>query len=146
MRASVSGVVNLFIVTVFIIIISSLLLFNVSYTKAYRVKNKIITTYEQYEGNCGQKSFTPMSTSCQKMIESYEKNLGYSITNMRKQEKGEWCDPDLGYCVITTPAKGKNAYKYKIRTEIDVRFPLIDKILGIGKFTVSGETHTIYRQ
>ena len=50
MRDAFGGLVNIVIIVVFLVLVSGLLAFNVNYTKAYRVKNKIITTLEQYEG------------------------------------------------------------------------------------------------
>lgn len=142
MKASFGGILNLFLIVAFIVIISSLLLFNVSYAKAFRVKNKIITTYEQYEGFCGEK--------CNRIIKNYEDSLGYRINTrmVADSSKGEKCVQELGYCVIRNQAKGINknevAYTYTIRTEINVRFPLIQDIIGLGVFKVSGVTKTIY--
>lgn len=144
MKASIGGVVNLFLLALFVIIIFSLIFFNLNYAKAFKVKNFIITKYEQYEGNC-----TSKSTICQREIEDYEKRIGYRITGRMVQNGTEECIQELGYCVIKDFAKGvdqskETAYVYKIRTEIDVRFPLIDEIIGTGVFKVSGETKAIY--
>ena len=143
MRASIGGIVNLFLVTIFIIIVSSLLLFNVSYAKSYRVKNKIITTYEQYEGNC------EANTACQREIKAYEDRLGYNVTRamIPNAAENEDCYQDLGYCASrqksATYRNNKKAYTYRIRTEVKVRFPFIDDILGVGTFRISGKTKEI---
>lgn len=143
MRASIGGIVNLFLIMIFIVIISSLLLFNVSYAKAYRVKNKIITTYEQYEGNCGN------NTACHRQIKQYEDGIGYNVTKelVADQAQNEVCYQDLGYCAIRQVAanyKGnKKAYTFRIRTEVKVRFPFVEDILGVGKFAISGKTKEI---
>lgn len=150
MKASFGGIMNLFIIVTFIIIISSFLLFNISYAKAFRVKNKIITTYEQYEGNCESSN-----SACYKIIKNYEDRLGYNLKEpMQSTSQDEKCVDELGYCYTTIIAnnsdfykkKGFKAYSYKIRTEINIRFPLVENILGIGTFKVSGETHTIYKK
>ena len=52
MRDAFGGVTNLVIIVVFLTLVSGYLAFNVNYTKAFRVKNKIISTFEQYEGVC----------------------------------------------------------------------------------------------
>ena len=141
MRASIGGIVNLFMIAVFIVLISSFLLFNVSYAKSYRVKNKIIETYEQYEGNCRS-----TNSSCYKKIKEYEDMIGYNLkTNISNTQDGqEYCVDDLGYCALEI-SEGNNAYTYRIRTEISVRFPLIENIMGIGKFKIVGLTKTIYK-
>ena len=46
MRDAIGGVVNITIIVTFLVIVSGYLAFNVNYTKAFRVKNKIITTIE----------------------------------------------------------------------------------------------------
>ena len=56
MRDAFGGIVNISMIVVFLVIVSGYLAFNVSYTKAFRVKNKIITTIEQYEGLCDEDS------------------------------------------------------------------------------------------
>ena len=43
MRDALGGIVNITIIVVFLVIVSGYLAFNVNYTKAFRVKNKIIT-------------------------------------------------------------------------------------------------------
>ena len=52
MRDAFGGIVNLSMIVIFLVLVCGYLAFNVNYTKAFRVKNYIITTMEQYEGNC----------------------------------------------------------------------------------------------
>ena len=52
MRDAFGGIANIVVIVVFLVIVSGYLAFNVNYTKAFRVKNKIISTFEQFEGNC----------------------------------------------------------------------------------------------
>ena len=49
MRDAFGGLMNMVIIVVFLVLVSGYLAFNVNYTKAFRVKNKIITKIEQYE-------------------------------------------------------------------------------------------------
>ncbi len=146
MRASIGGIVNLFAIAVFLIVLASFLLFNVSYAKAFRVKNKIITTYEQYEGNCDR-----TDSACYKEIQRFEKAFGYKVTYELPEKEGTTCFQELGYCSTKSTYKKKidnvtyTAEKYTIRTEVYIRFPFIQDIFGIGKFGVSGETHEILK-
>lgn len=147
MKASLGGMVSLVILAVFLIILTSFLLFNVSYAKAFRVKNKIITTYEEYEGNCGK------NTVCYKEIEAYEGALGYDVTAELTTEgnKNCTCYRELGYCATEVPITKKigkkkvKSVKYIIRTEVYIRFPFIQDILGVGVFNVTGETNEIVK-
>ena len=144
MKAAFGGLVNVFLVLVFIVVIMSFLLFNVSYAKAFRVKNKIITTYEQYEGNCDSPN-----SNCYKEIKRFEEQFGYHVTYDLKETPDTKCFQELGYCRTAKYAKqGKNRklVKYIITTEVYIKFPLIQDILGIGKFGVSGETNNILIQ
>lgn len=144
MKAAFGGLVNVFLVLIFIVVIMSFLLFNVSYAKAFKVKNKIITTYEQYEGNCNSPN-----SNCYKEIKRFEEQYGYHVTYELKEKPGTKCYQELGYCSTAQYAKkGKNRklVKYIITTEVFIKFPLIQDILGIGKFSVSGETNNILIQ
>ena len=49
MRDAFGGIVNLSMIVIFLVLVCGYLAFNVNYTKAFRVKNYIITTMEQYE-------------------------------------------------------------------------------------------------
>ena len=144
MRASIGGMVSVFLLAIFLVVLSSYLLFNVSYAKAFRVKNHIITTYEEYEGNCDEGS------DCQKVIEGFESDYGYYVTYELKPDSTNCkCYQDLGYCATEIKSAktigNKKVYtsKYIIRTEVYIRFPLVQDILGIGKFGVTGQTHEI---
>ena len=44
MRDAFGGIVNISMIVVFLVVVSGYLAFNVTYTKAFRMKNKIITT------------------------------------------------------------------------------------------------------
>ncbi|MBO4731371.1 MAG: hypothetical protein J5597_01005 [Spirochaetaceae bacterium] len=64
MRDAMGGSVALVIIVVFIVIALGYMAFNVNYTKAFRMKNKIISVYEKYEGKCEE--------NCEKEIKDYE--------------------------------------------------------------------------
>ena len=52
MRDSLGGAVNVFIIVIFIVFALGYMAYNVNYTKAFRMKNKIVFTYEKYKGKC----------------------------------------------------------------------------------------------
>ena len=70
MRDAFGGIVNLSMIVVFLVLVCGYLAFNVNYTKAFRVKNYIITTIEQYEGNCDN-----TSSACAQKIDDYIKQV-----------------------------------------------------------------------
>ena len=146
MRDAFGGIVNIVIIVVFLVLVSGYLAFNVNYTKAFRVKNKIISTYEQYEGACDQNS------TCEKKIKEYMTRLGYNAPNMKEEDK-TWECRDIGYCVkeVMVSAKNKDSISerneksyYKIKTQINIDIPIVNKIMpGLRIFEVSGDTKVI---
>ena len=145
MRDAFGGIVNIAIIVVFLVIVSGYLAFNVNYTKAFRVKNKIITTYEQYEGNC-KESTTP----CADKIKTYMSQIGYNAPEI---DCDGWNDgpANFGYCakkVDTTSespiSDSKERAYYKIKTQINIDIPIINKIMpGLRIFEVTGDTKVI---
>lgn len=144
MRDAFGGVTNLVIIVVFLVLVSGYLAFNVNYTKAFRVKNKIISVFEQYEGNCQSNTVEP--GTCNGEIKAYMDGLGYSAPNFNLTSEGYTCH--YGYCFkkIEVPAQTadpdtpRKSY-FKIVTQINIDIPIINKILpGLKIFQVTGDT------
>lgn len=141
MRDALGGIVNIAIIVVFITLVSGFMAYNINYTKAFRVKNKIITTLEQYEGRCEQNS------SCDQEIIAYMRSLGYSSPNLRIS--GYTCRS--GYCYKeVSPSTGSNQVYdsdkiyFDVATAINIDIPIINKILpNIRLFQVKGNTKLI---
>ena len=51
MRDAFGGAVNIYIIVVFIVFALGYMAFNVNYTKAFRMKDKIVALYEKYNGD-----------------------------------------------------------------------------------------------
>lgn len=140
MRDAFGGLMNMVIIIVFLVLVSGYLAFNVNYTKAYRVKNKIITTIEQYEGNCDN-----INDACNQTIAAYMHDIGYSTQNNLRIE-GYDCDVGLGYCkrihyaATNTSDRAQRVY-YDVVTAIVVDVPIINKIMpNLKLFQVYGST------
>lgn len=152
MRDAFGGVANLVIIVVFLVLVSGYLAFNVNYTKAFRVKNKIISALEQYEGQCDP--MTP-SDKCNQQILEYMNALGYDSPYLNIEASAgepQWTCNN-GYCIqkncLTSENsdivsdKRKRAY-YKVVTQINIDIPIINKILpGLKIFQISGDTKPI---
>ncbi len=146
MRDAFGGLMNMVIIVVFLVLVSGYLAFNVNYTKAFRVKNKIISAIEEYEGNC-----TPgdANNQCNKAITNYMKQVGYNAEPL----KITGFDCDDGYCIkaynaTTEAAVGvsedlpEKVY-YRVTTAISIDIPIINKIMpNLSIFQVSGTTRT----
>lgn len=143
MRDAFGGVVNLAMIVVFLVLVCGYLAFNVNYTKAFRVKNYIITSLEQYEGNCSN------GTACSSKIRSYIKKVGYSAPNFSLD--GYVCN--YGYCYKEFSASQEtgnsvkemeNQVYYHVVTQINIDIPIINKIMpGLKIFQISGNTKLI---
>ncbi|MBQ8132083.1 MAG: hypothetical protein IJ193_06305 [Bacilli bacterium] len=145
MRDAVGGVVNLVIIVVFMVIVSGYLAFNVNYTKAFRVKNKIISTIEEYEGNVTNRSV-------EEQITKYMRDIGYNTgQNMNCSGRGMKDGPGGGWCYLqvrTNYSGGVNEDNikvyYKVVTQIQIDMPIIRNVMPYLRFfTISGDTKAI---
>lgn len=152
MRDAFGGITSLAIIVVFLVLVSGYLAFNVNYTKAFRVKNKIVSMFEQYEGNCG---LGASSVSCDQIIKEYINNIGYSVPTGTLDPNSIFDCPscekeclDIGYCWmkvdVTTASDMEDKAYYKIATRIQMDIPIINKIMPSLKiFQITGDTRTI---
>lgn len=140
MRDALGGLVNIVIIVVFMIIVSGYLAFNVNYTKAFRVKNKIISVIETHEG---------LDSSGEQEIESYAKSIGYNVSIPKdfRASEGWEANTNCGfyYKVVNSPTSGdirKNYYE--VITFVSVDIPIIKKIMPqFPFFQVKGATKSI---
>ncbi len=145
MRDAFGGLMNMVIIVVFLVLVSGYLAFNVNYTKAFRVKNKIISTIEQYEGNCEPGVDT---NQCNKAITDYMLQVGYNASDLRISD---WQCAD-SYCIkkynaetetATTETDIPEKVYYRVTTAIVIDIPIINKIMpNLKIFQVSGTTRT----
>lgn len=139
MRDAIGGVMNVTIIAVFLIVVSGYLAFSVSYNKAFKVKNKIISVLEQYE------YYNSVSIG---KIDEYLKDIGYNAANPRvKADEYDRCTQ--GYCIKWIQdedrATGMPKGHYKVMTAVSVDVPIFNKFLPFMNFLqVSGDTKTVY--
>lgn len=146
MRDAFSGIINIGMIVVFLVIVSGYLAYNVTYTKAFRVKNKIIDYIERYH-KCepGQGS----TDACDAGVSSYMQQIGYSRdTQIGVQGASPAYTCENGYCVrcIEADTGGLDTKKqcyYDVVTAVNVDIPIINSIMPNMKiFQVSGSTQT----
>ena len=153
MNEGIGSTTTLVIIVVFIAFASSYMAFNVNYTKAFRMKNKIIALYEEYNGQCG--------SECQRKIVEYAKSIGYNPSNSLNCSKTD-INPignttpsgtnKLGYYCEYKIAVDKSAAKYdaindskpqhyyRILTRINIRIPIIENVLNLKALNITGDT------
>lgn len=157
MRDAFGGLINIVIIIVFLLIVSGYLAFNVSYAKAFRVKNKIISTIEEFEGQC---DFSKNDDKCVQIINTYMRQIGYSPLGSEKVNANKSnfdapanCKPanvncQTGYCTMKCEYQSgsiaTNYYYYRVVTYVTLDIPIINKIMsGMTVFQVTGDTMRI---
>ncbi len=160
MKESIGGTWLLGFVLVFIVIFSAYLAVSINYTKAFKVKNRIINIIEENEGYTQYRytqgghgyNFETMPddqlmniNKTDAKIYYYLKDIGYSRDNVTEENADKCFDGDEnsyrvgGYCVQKI-CSGQGAY-YRVMTFIKFQLPLINFKLMIP---ISGETKTIF--
>lgn len=146
MREAIGGTWIFGIVITFIVLFSSYLAISVNYSKAFKVKNSIVSMIEKYEGH---------GTEVQNLIEDYNKSVGYGVSSSCS---GRGTGYDVVYtgggsarsrycvsCSETAPSGQGNRMPKSYYT-ITVFFKLDLPIIGnIFVFPVTGQTKPVYR-
>jgi len=134
-----SAIGNSLLMNIVVIIVTAVILIFVgilSYSKAYRVKNKIIEVIEKYG--------TYDNESAQDEIKIFLKQTGYQLgsceteTDATNQETGGY-----KYCVRAVyddMEEKKGSHYYVVTAYVEFNFPVINSLL---KVPVKGETRTL---
>lgn len=156
MREGIGSVVMIAIIVFFIVAASSFLAFNVNYTKAFRMKNKIISVYEEYEGDC-------TSSACITELRTYAYEIGYQPSHLECDEFGGGyvARPDDGnvlFCerktVVNTNYSGSSSgidangvvgdkigtHYYSVYTTININIPIFNNLFSPKFLYVFGDT------
>lgn len=159
MRESIGGGWLMTIVVLFIVLFSSYLAVSINYSKAFKVKNYILSVIERREGftmsliNDNQLNtigkpgaVVDANDSAQTEIFSYLKDFGYYTDVI----KSGYCENNNlgktmagGYClkrICSNIGSGSGNY-YKVTTFLRIEFPLVNFVF---KVPISGETKLIY--
>jgi len=148
MKDAFGGIVNIVLVAIFLVIISGILGLGVNYTKAFRMKNAIISAIEQYEGASG--CFTDAKSGCQTLILKKASELGYSQTALNCSTNDRF-NKDVSnlFCyrrddsIKEDNSKLKNNYTYTIITQVNIDIPIINNMMGLSIFQVHGDTRPL---
>ena len=139
MREAIGGTWLFTIVIVFIVLFSSYLAISVNYSKAFKVKDSIISIIEHNEG---------LNSDAQAEISSYLSGIGYFVYGSCNSSEKGYERSNTGsrykYCV-SKKQSGESASLKKTYYKVRVFFRLDLPILGsIFTFPVAGETKAIY--
>lgn len=142
MKDAFGGVINMVFVALFLLIMIGILGLVVSYTKAFKMKNIIITHIENYEASgC----FTE-DTACMNKIKASAEGIGYGSRISCPEGYGKI---DGLFCykeIISTNTENHVSSRptsYRIITQVDLDLPIISSIFSINFFQVVGDTRVI---
>ena len=144
MKEAYGGIVSFVFIIIFLVIVIGVLGLVVSYTKAFKMKNMVISIIEEYEGSgCRPElnSSESYDSACRSRITDAAKELGYSPASL-KCNNGTTASREGLYC-YSVENIGDNKIIFKVVTQIDLSFPIIEKMMGISFFQVSGDTMPI---
>jgi hypothetical protein len=150
MKDAFGGIVNFVFLAVFLLVVIGLLGLVVSYTKAFRMKDAIISVIEEYEGTgCYPESpLSPSGTTthsaCREKIRQKAASLAYNPPALSCTGTNVYMADGL-YC-YTIEKKASDAAVISVITQVDMSFPIIEKIMGFRFFQVKGDTRTLALQ
>ena len=130
------GIILTFVTTVLLILISSIV-----YTKAFRIKNKIVDVIEKYETYDTEKT--------QPEIDLLLREIGYkanafsnnaSCSRYGDESSLENSSSLYHYCVFRIETEKSNGYYYKVVTFAYLDIPLVNAV----QVPVYGETKIFY--
>jgi hypothetical protein len=150
MREAIGGTWLTGIVITFIVIFSGFLAYSISYTKAFRAKNEIISIIEQNEGYTVSKTvdFTnpdpvrlAADTSTEAKIYRFIKSVGYNYSMSIDCDTSRNVYSSTGYCITKHCSNDTKKIYYSITTYVQLTIPIAN--VGI-KIPVTGQTKTMY--
>ena len=148
MNDSIGGTVIIAIIVFFLVVVMAYMAFNVNYTKAFRMKNKIISLYKEYDGKC--------LDECKNEIKKYANKIGYvssQAINCKVCDEYEGVLDSQGtnlYCSCKRKVNDSSnddirkdigeRYYYHIITKINIKIPIISNLMDLDVFSITGDT------
>lgn len=145
MQDAFGGVINMLFVILFLLIIIAVLGLVVSYTKAFKMKNLVISHIENYESSgCFENGD---GSACKLKIIDSARGLGYGPKNIKCP--ADFVKVDNLFCYKEDISENLGNHvsdrpiSYRVITQVDLGLPLISNIFGINMFQVVGDTRVI---
>lgn len=144
MKDAFGGILNLVLIVIFLVVVEGILGLAVNYSKAFRMKNIVISAIERYEGFGCFSDKTSGQSDCRVRIQNGAKSIGYFPNNNLNCSTG-YTKSDNYFCYKKSDSSSGNHYVYTIVTQVDINIPIINKILSMDFFQVHGDTRVIDR-
>ena len=142
MKAATGNAMLMNIIIVFLVIVMALLVTSISYTKAFRIKNRIVDIIEYYDGD-----FDDVGTKANitNEINNSLSSVGYRLSGSKKckeidNKKAIQLDSNYQVCIYEYDNSTRGKY-YKVIAYMYFDVPVVGSILNIP---VSGETKVFY--
>lgn len=143
MRDAFGGILNIIFIVIFFLIIEGIFGLIVNYTKAFKMKNNVISMIEQYES----RSCFNAGSACVNRIIDKAKEIGYSPTSLNCPNN--YTNVNNLFCVApkrvdkTDNYSGAQPTIFTVVTQVDLNLPIISSILKFNIFQVSGDTKVV---
>ena len=142
MKAATGNAMLMNIIIVFLVIVMALLVTSISYTKAFRIKNRIVDIIEYYNGDFDD---VGTKTNITNEINNSLSSVGYRLSGSNKckeidNKKAIQLNSNYQVCIYEYDDSIRGKY-YKVIAYMYFDVPVVGGILNIP---VSGETKIFY--
>ena len=142
MKAATGNAMLMNIIIVFLVIVMALLVTSISYTKAFRIKNRIVDIIEYYDGNFEDDTIKANITN---EINSSLSSVGYRLSGSNKckeidNKQALSLNSNYQVCIYEYDNSTRGKY-YRVIAYMYFDVPVLGGILNIP---VSGETKVFY--
>lgn len=146
MQDAFGGILNIIFIAIFLVIVEGILGLVVNYSKAFRMKNIVISNIERYEGYGCFSDKASGNTDCRNKIMDGAKSIGYAPTALLNCDSGNlFVNSDSLFCYKEQVSNSGNNTVYTVVTQVDINIPIINRIMGLSFFQVHGDTRVIKR-
>ena len=143
MQDAFGGLLSMGIIVFFLVLVTGILGFTYSYAKAFRMKDFVITTFEQYDalGCTSDINSSSDDTSCKNLIRQKAFQLAYDTNMNCRISEGE--EEGVGglFCYKKKDVNGRRIYE--ITTQVNIEIPVLNNLFGFKIFQVHGSTREL---
>ena len=142
MQDAFGGLLSMGIIIFFLVLVSGILGFTYSYAKAFRMKDYVITTFEQYDAlGCTSGINSSDDTACKNLIRQKANQLTYNTNMSCRGSEGEEKGINGLFCYKRKDINGRLIYE--ITTQVNIEIPIINNLFGLKIFQVHGSTREL---
>ena len=142
MQDAFGGLLSMGIIIFFLVLVSGILGFTYSYAKAFRMKDFVITTFEQYDAlGCTDGINSSDDTAYKYLIRQKANQLTYNTDMSCRVSEGEVRGVNGLFCYKEKYVNDRLVYE--ITTQVNIEIPIINNLFGLKIFQVHGSTREL---